>query len=527
MKQHAKGSAWQSRAHRVWFRACAACLSVYIAYVTYLSQSGFLTSAPRTLAALCAFSLLSAGLYWLLTAACARLAARSPARCERSRAWVFWAALALCAVIFGCALAACWPGGVSYDASNQWRQAHCGEFNNWHPVFHTLLIWLATRVCDSYPFAVGAQIAAFSLAMSYLTATLHRRGVPAWLALGAHALVCASLPVRNTLMYLGKDSAMTAGVLVLTAQAVNMLHTRGAWLARPRNAAAFGLTLAAVTLVRHNAILWTLPLLLCALACFPAGRRGAALAAAAAALAVLLVRGPLYGALDVVYPDNTTEESVGVPMTILWDIRSQDPEALDAETAAFLSELAPGEAWRDTYRLHSYNSIKFTYDRELIARRSPGEILSMAARAALASPRVAFEAVNGVTGLVWDVTGQGRGYETVRNSGDLPEARYGRATLNGLGQAALAVIDAPLEWAPVRWLTENIGVQLLLMLLVALWALYRRGTDALLPVLPALVYDLGTMLLLCGDDARFFQCSMAVCIPCALALIYLPSRKEA
>ena len=49
MKQHAKGSAWQSRAHRVWFRACAACLSVYIAYVTYLSQSGFLTSAPRTL----------------------------------------------------------------------------------------------------------------------------------------------------------------------------------------------------------------------------------------------------------------------------------------------------------------------------------------------------------------------------------------------------------------------------------------------------------------------------------------------
>ena len=138
---------------------------------------------------------------------------------------MFWAALALCAVIFGCALAACWPGGVSYDASNQWRQAHCGEFNNWHPVFHTLLIWLATRVCDSYPFAVGAQIAAFSLAMSYLTATLHRRGVPAWLALGAHALVCASLPVRNTLMYLGKDSAMTAGVLVLTAQAVNMLHT--------------------------------------------------------------------------------------------------------------------------------------------------------------------------------------------------------------------------------------------------------------------------------------------------------------
>ena len=68
--------------------------------------------------------------------------------------------------------------------------------------------------------------------MAYLTSTLNRRGVPAWLALGAHALVCASLPVRNTLMYLGKDSAMSAAVVVLAAQAVNMLHTRGGWLKR-------------------------------------------------------------------------------------------------------------------------------------------------------------------------------------------------------------------------------------------------------------------------------------------------------
>ena len=84
-------------------------------------------------------------------------------------------------------------------------------------------------------------------------------------------------------------------------------------LRRPRNAVAFGLTLAAATLLRHNAILWTLPLLVCALLCFPWGRRGAALAAGAAALALVLVRGPLYGALDVIYPDNTTEESVGIP----------------------------------------------------------------------------------------------------------------------------------------------------------------------------------------------------------------------
>ena len=461
----------------------------------------------------------------LLPRGCERLTGLSPAPQPGSGRRVFWAALAISAVIFGCAFAACWPGGVSYDASNQWRQAHSGEFNNWHPVFHTLLIWLVTRVRDSYPFAVCMQIAAFSAAMAYLTATLNRRGAPAWLALGAHALVCASLPVRNTLMYLGKDSAMTAAVLVVAAQTVQMLHTRGAWLKRPRNAVCFGLTLAAATLLRHNAILWTLPLLICALLCFPWGRRGAALAAGVTVLTLVLVRGPLYGALDVVYPDNTTEESVGIPMTILWDVRAQAPEVLDDETSAFLASLAEGGKWEDIYQLHRYNSIKFTYDRELIASRSVTDILSMAGRAALAEPRLAFETVNAVTGLVWDVTGQNRGYETVSNSGDLP--LYGRATLNRLGQAALAVIDAPLAWTPVRWLTENIGAQLLILLLVALWALRRRGVDVLALALPVLCYDLGTMLLLCGDDARFFQCSMAVCIPCMLAMLYLPMIEEA
>lgn len=518
-------TAWQSRAHRVWFGICTVCLSLYIAYVTYLSQSGFLTGGVQTVAALCAFAALSAALCRLLPRGCERLTGLSPAPQPGSGRRVFWAALAISTVIFGCAFAACWPGGVSYDASNQWRQAHSGEFNNWHPVFHTLLIWLVTRVRDSYPFAVCMQIAAFSAAMAYMTATLNRRGVPAWLALGAHALVCASLPVRNTLMYLGKDSAMTAAVLVVAAQTVHMLHTRGAWLKRPRNAVCFGLTLAAATLLRHNAILWTLPLLICALLCFPWGRRGAALAAGVTVLTLVLVRGPLYGALDVVYPDNTTEESVGIPMTILWDVRAQAPEVLDDETSAFLASLAEDGEWEDIYQLHRYNSIKFTYDRELIASRSVTDILSMAGRAALAEPRLAFETVNAVTGLVWDVTGQNRGYENVSNSGDLP--LYGRATLNRLGQAALAVIDAPLAWTPVRWLTENIGVQLLILLLVALWALRRRGVDVLTLALPVLCYDLGTMLLLCGDDARFFQCSMAVCIPCMLAMLYLPMIEEA
>ena len=67
-------TAWQSRAHRVWFGICTVCLSLYIAYVTYLSQSGFLTGGVQTAAALCAFAALSAALCRLLPRGCERTA---------------------------------------------------------------------------------------------------------------------------------------------------------------------------------------------------------------------------------------------------------------------------------------------------------------------------------------------------------------------------------------------------------------------------------------------------------------------
>ncbi|MCI6378644.1 MAG: hypothetical protein MR842_12955 [Clostridiales bacterium] len=524
-------TAWHSRAHRAWYRLCAVCLSLYIGYATYLSQSAFLQGRVETAACGLGFLLVSGGVWLALTQGCERwFANAAPRPCaQRARldARVYLIALGICLAVFGCAFAACWPGGVSYDASNQWRQAHSGEFNNWHPLFHTLLIWLVTRVCDSYPFAVFVQIAAFSAAMAYLTATLNKRGVPAWLALGAHALVAASLPVRNTLMYLGKDSAMTIGVMALTAQAVNILYTRGEWLRKPLNAMAFGAALAFASLVRHNAFFWTVPLLLSVLFAFGGARRFAALAAGVMAGILALVQGPLYGALDVVYPSNLVEESVGVPMTVLADVKQQAPELLDEETNAFLESLASDGAWRDTYAPHNYNSIKFTYDREKIAFTPLSKLLGMTARTALRAPRIAFEAVNGLTGLVWDVTGENRGWESVRNSGDLEEARYGRATLNKIGGKLCAAIDAVMCWLPIRWITQNIGVQQLLLLMVALWALYRHGVPALALALPVLVYNLGTMALLCGNDARFFQCAMTVSVPCALALLYLPPSKEA
>ena len=64
MKHLCKGTEqtlWRSRAHGVWFRLCAVCLSVYISYIVYLSRSSLIASPFRTALALGLFVLIGAG----------------------------------------------------------------------------------------------------------------------------------------------------------------------------------------------------------------------------------------------------------------------------------------------------------------------------------------------------------------------------------------------------------------------------------------------------------------------------------
>ncbi len=501
------GRPWQSKSHRAVFEVCAFCLALYLAYAAYLGRSTLFASALNTAAALLWFLLLASGLYLALRWFAAHVGSR-PAQAGRTRlsAGVFTLAAAVSAAILGVYLAAANPGGVSLDSAVQWTQALTGVYSNWHPVFHTLLLRLCVLIVQNYTFALAVQCMVFSLAIGYLVATMHAWGVKAVYLLLAEALLVASPIVGNTMMYLWKDNAMTIGVTVLCAQAVNLYFSRGEWLRKWPNALAFGLALAFTTLVRHNAFLFTLPLLITAGLTLTGQRRGALIATAVLAATLALVWGPLYAALKVTYPNNTLEESIGLPMTVICDVRAQNPDALDAQTRAFTDAMADETGWA-SYQLHEYNSIKFGKTREVIAHTTLAEVLGMAARTAQADPVTAFAAVNGVTDLVWGLADEGAANVTVRNSGDLPTVPKYNGRINQLGGAIKAVLSTPYSLNVVGWYVGNIGVSFALMLMFALRALRRSGTRALLLCVPTLLYNLGTMCVLCGQDARFFSFS--------------------
>lgn len=510
-KARVAGLPWHSKPHRFFTWFLAACLAVYVTYAAFVSGSGLFVSAADTAATLLwAVGLILLAFFALGWFMHTRGAKPFAATRTRLRLVVFALGTAVPLAILGVYLLAAYPGGVTVDSAVQWTQAGTGTYINWHPVFHTLLLRLSQAISPSYPFAVMAQCVLFSIGLGYLLATLAAWGLrPLWLFLAA-GITVASPIVGNTMMYLWKDNAMTIGVVVLLAQGVNLYLSRGEWLRRRRNAIAYGLTLAFTTLVRHNALLFTVPLLLVTL--FTCHRQlWQGLISTLVMLGVLaLVLGPLYSALHVVYPQNGMEEAIGLPMTVISNIRKQNPSALDAETRAFTDQMA-GEAGWEAYQLDNYNSIKFGATRALIARTPLSQVLRMAVSAAKADPRTAFLAVNGMTDLVWGLANEGAANVQVRNSGHLPSVAAASGRRNAVGTALKALIQAPLKLNVLAWYYGNLGVSFLCLMVCALRALRRNGMRVLLLCLPVLLYNLGTMLVLCGEDARFFAFSPLLC----------------
>lgn len=510
---------FQSKPQKVWVWGCAACLSVYLSAALYLCRSGLFVSAAQTAIALILFVLIAAAAFVLLRLLSARPLPLRAAGKRRRLDWrVFLAASGLSLCILGVFVAADYPGAVSVDSAVQWTQAATNTYSNWHPVFHTLLLRLGYLIRPNYGFVVALQCGLFSLAAGYLIAVLHSWGMKAWILLPLQALVTLSPIVGNTMMYLWKDNAMTIGVTLLLAQAVNLYFSDGQWLRKLPNAAAFGLMLAFTTMVRHNAVLFTLPLLVAVALAFRGRLKAILVSTAVFAACLALVWGPLYQSLRVTYPNNTMEESIGVPMTVISDVRKLNPGALDAETKAFTDAMAGENGW-DGYQLHDYNSIKFGGTREAVSRVSAADILRMAASAARSDPRTAFLAVCGVTDLVWGIADEGDALIYVRNSRDLPGVPVLDRTMNRIGRAIKTVITKPFEVFPLRWYFGNIGVSVLLMLVAALWALRQNGVASLVLALPVLLYSLGTMAVLCGKDARFFAFSPLYCTLLLLVLL--------
>lgn len=410
------------------------------------------------------------------------------------------------------------PGAVSPDNIVQWEQVQSGLYSDWHPVYHTLMIKLFAAIVNHYAFIVFIQMAAMSFAGGYLLSVLAKHQFPVWCLVLCEGLIILNPHTRYLFLYLWKDSAFSIFMLLLCSYLIQVLLSRGEWLSRKRNVAAMGFSLLSVTMLRHNGILYSVPLLFFLCIFYRDQRKNSRLLIMGLLFCFVFIKYPLYNLLRVERPEQTYVESVGLPMTIMCNAKVLGVDNLDKKTEEMLEALGDDEIW-NKYELGNYNSIKFRSDaNEIVQDIEIREFLEMTLDTVKKNPAVSFQTLYQATRMVWDVRGKvlwdfepfiqenEYGYEYSENGEDLRNKvkEFDLDRIQGIG----------------KYIFSFIGVYLLLFMLSVILTFTRNGKEGVMLLLPVLCYNFGTMVLLCGYDFRFFYYNFFVTIPFCLTLFY-------
>ncbi len=411
--------------------------------------------------------------------------------------------------------AAFFPGAFTEDSISQIEQAVSGEYSDWHPVWHTLLVFtLPLKLTGQAWTIVLLQILWFSLGTGCLCRIVFRLSDLRW-TLFFLLFLLLNYYTGEILMFPWKDAAFAVSGALCPALGVSLLSEKDeapkAWM----KCAALGLLMSCATLFRHNGILFTGPLLLVLFFLLNKKQWLAVFGVCAAAL--FLIRVPLYSALGVSAPGSRVVETTGLPLTVLGNIAKEAPEKLDEETAGLMYGMASPEEWREKYQTGNFNSIKFTgISTGGVEEAGRVKILDMAFRNSLRAPKAALKALLALTDTVYGVETGIEGDTIpgiVRNNFGL--ARRGS---DFLARLLLNIREAVRSSVFSRLTTIGFSIILLLIAVLSRLSGEARCRKPLLLALPLLVYDFGTMLLLSGPDSRFFFINYLTC-PFLIVLI--------
>jgi len=418
-----------------------------------------------------------------------------------------------------------WPGYFSVDASGQLAQIPENSYGDWHPVMHTLFIyWLPYKLFGSAAAIVTFQLILFSLAIAYLYSVLYRNGCSKAFIIISWLYIVLNYNTGLIMLYPWKDSAFSILSVVIFTQIIQIYVTDGIWLKKWYNLLAFIAVVFLTNGMRHNAVLLTAPIIVILFIFIKNYRKSIAVCAVAVIVATMLFKGPVFNAMDVTKPGYRQVEVLGMPMTILSHLYIADPDCLSDEAFEFMDNLTSPLTWETKYVLGNFNTVKWSEGiTDKIESEGAVNILKYTINGSLKRPDLALQAFIALTRMVWaidDSYGWRIYGEHITNSYISPPdpveyfdaeiTEYITIASNGFG----------------KYLFNFTGPVILILILIAVAKIGNGNLSKSFMVLPALCYNFGTMMLLTGDDFRFFHLNFVIVIPLLYLFLFKKVNKE-
>ena len=414
-----------------------------------------------------------------------------------------------------------YPTAFSPDSIVQYQQVLTGSYIDWHPVMQTLLfIKLPLLLTGGWIGSITLfQIIVFSVILAYALYTI-RTHTNALYAILAMLFIVLNPQTTNMAMYPWKDVSFAMGALLLVTYALRIYFTSGDWIRHPLNLIAFILTMALTTLMRHNALLFTIPLFIAIV--FLINWERTLIIVAGVIILIVLIKIPLYSALHVEKAEDRQIETLGLPMNIIASVATYAPDDLDEGTRAFAFQIASEEVWKEKYTYGDYNSVKWDErtNNDIIEEYGTSEVLSMALSCIKNSPSVSIKGLIHLTDAVYTVCDNYRYY-------DLPMVFENEYGITQQGIPKLQELNENTTYRIYKylpWIFMYLG-SMHLILLISILAKCRlnkwKDWKKILLILPVFLYNFGTALLLtsANDSSRFFYYTFLI-LPTLLVFLY-------
>lgn len=402
--------------------------------------------------------------------------------------------------------AAFYPGGFSSDSIGQFEEAITGKYNDWHPVIQTLFAFkLPLTLSGRWIGSISLfQVICFSATLGYSFHTIYKYTNTKF-AVAAMVFLLLNPKLCTLAVIPWKDVSFAIGALLLLTYSLQIYWTNGAWIRKPANCILYVVVASLTTLFRHNALLFTVPLVFAVL--FYLTPKKSLLICLSILVVCVGIKVPLYNALNVQSPDKRQVETLGLPMTIIGAVVSETPDKLDEDILEFAYRVAPQEVWEEKYSSGSYNSIKWDSrtDNMVIEEYGARNVLSMMFRSFMCSKRVATTAFINLTKANYSLTDEYEYFSFPYISNN----SYGISLSenNPVREIFFAYQTFISENLSYPYLHLGFWHFVLLAVILAKCDLRKfRDWKKIFFILPVFAYNYGTALLLTGveDSTRFF-----------------------
>lgn len=428
-------------------------------------------------------------------------------------------------IIIICAiyLIAFYPGIMGTDSILQWKQITSFQFNDWHPVTHTLFLWLITRLWLSPAAIVIVQILISSLVFGYCAYTLEKAGLK---RVFIYALVLAfSFNFTNHIITvtLWKDVLFSEFLFLFTIIIFNIFITKGKWISSKKNIALFIVAALGILFFRHSGKFCFFPMVLILMIFYKEYIKKIGLATLIVLTVYILIVGPGYKLLNVI--PSFEGESYSVTLNVIGAVIKNDGNLTD-DQKIYAQSLMPMNVWKETYDPYIADPLKnkVNYDNIFKDRKA---YFSFLFNISAQNPELALKGYLDITSIIWRIPENRGGYTysapTYIEKNDIglasnPISKEANSFLTGV---LLVTLDNSL-----KWLFWRPALAFYIILLFSFISFIKNGKRSLLIPMVSLLNIATYFAAIPAQDFRYLYASTLVALPIVLFSLFKVEDKS-